>query len=713
MVKKSLTLMVITAFLLMTCKSGSKEEIIYDIPKVSYPVTEKGMVIDNYFGTEVPDPYRWLENDTANAVGEWVKKQNEATFGFLEKIPFRDQIKNRLEELYNYTRISGPVKAGEYILYFKNEGLQNQPVVYRKKGAGGTEEVFIDPNELSEEGTVAVNLIGISKDKKYVSYTQSAAGSDWQEIFVKEIATGKDLPDHLQHVKFTAASWYGNGFFYSRFPAPEEGTALQALNKYQRVYYHKLGSSQEEDILIYEDNENPLRYHDVTLTEDEKYLILYIAEGTDGFECYFKPVDLKNGGFKPLFTGFEHKSTIVEHYNGVFYVHTDIDAPNYRLVAVDPNNPEQGNWVDIIPESDHMLEGVYSAGGKLFAMYLQDVSSHLYEMDFDGKNIREISFPTMGAAAIVYARKDESQLYYAFESYTYPSTYYSYDVQTGQSDVFFKPELTFDPDAFEVRQVFYTSKDGTRVPMFLVYKNDITLNGNNPTLLYGYGGFNITATPGFSSSLIALVEYGVVYAEACIRGGSEYGETWHRQGMLLNKQNVFDDFIAAAEYLIEEDYTNPNKLGIYGGSNGGLLVGAVMNQRADLFKVAIPAVGVMDMLRFHKFTVGFGWVPEYGSSEDSIHFNNLYGYSPLHNIRSDMQYPATLITTADHDDRVVPAHSFKYAATMQEKYSGDNPVLIRIETQTGHGGGKPVSKAIEETADKWAFFLFNTQTPVE
>ncbi len=394
-------------------------------------------------------------------------------------------------------------------------------------------------------------------------------------------------------------------------------------------------------------------------------------------------------------------------------MHTDIDAPNYRLVAIDPDNPGKENWIDIIPESDHMLEGVYSAGGKLFAMYLQDVSSHLYEMDFDGKNIREISLPTMGAAAIVYARKDESQLYYVFESYTYPSTYYSYDVQTGQSDVFFKPELTFDPDAFEVRQVFYTSKDGTMVPMFVVHKKDITLDRNNPTLLYGYGGFNITATPGFSSSLIALVEYGVVYAEACIRGGSEYGEIWHKQGMLLNKQNVFDDFIAAAEYLIEEDYTNPDKLGIYGGSNGGLLVGAVMNQRPDLFKVAIPAVGVMDMLRFHKFTVGFGWVPEYGSSEDSVHFNNLYGYSPLHNISSDVEYPATLITTADHDDRVVPAHSFKYAATLQEKYSGDNPVLIRIETQAGHSSGKPISKTIEETADKWAFFLFNTQTQVE
>ena len=694
------------------CKESKTAKQIYDIPEQNYPVTARGDVSDNFFGTVVQDPYRWLENDTAQEVAAWVKEQNQVTGKFLEMIPFRDKIKSRLEETYNYTRITSVMQAGEYTLYFKNDGLQNQSVIYKKKGDQGAEEVFIDPNLYSTDGTVAVSLIGISKDKKLVAYTKSVSGSDWQEIFVKEIATGRDLPDQLKNVKFTGASWFGNGFYYSRFPQPEKGKELQALNQNQKVYYHKLGEPQEKDLLIYEDNEHPLRYNNVSVSEDNKYLFLYIAEGTDGFECYYKPADLKKGGFIPLFTGFANKSTVIEHQDGLFYVHTDIGAPNYRFVAIDPRKPARENWKEIIPENKHLLEQVFSIGGKIFALYLQDVTSHLYQFGFDGKQEKEIEFPVIGSAGIEYGCKDESRFFYSFSSFTYPKTIYSYDVKTGKQSLFFQPDAKIDPGAFEVKQVFYTSKDSTRVPMFIVHKKGIQQNGKNPALLYGYGGFNISETPGFSASLITLVEYGTVYAVANLRGGSEYGEAWHKAGMLLNKQNVFDDFIAAAEYLVAEKYTTSSRLGIYGGSNGGLLVGACMIQRPDLFKVAIPAVGVMDMLRYHKFTVGFGWVPEYGSSEDSVNFRNLYAYSPLHNLKDGVEYPATLVTTSDHDDRVVPAHSFKFIATLQEKQAGKNPVLIRIETKAGHGGGKPVSKIIEEAADKWAFFLYNTQTPV-
>ncbi|MBN1789840.1 MAG: S9 family peptidase [Bacteroidales bacterium] len=695
------------------CKESETTKQIYDIPAQTYPVTKKLDVSDTFFGTMVQDPYRWLENDTAQEVAAWVEEQNQVTGKFLEMIPFRDKIKSQLEETYNYTRITSVMQAGEYTLYVKNDGLQNQSVIYKKKGDQGAEEVFIDPNQFSTDGTVAVSLIGISKDRKLVAFTKSVSGSDWQEIFVKEIATGRDLPDQLKNVKFTGASWFGNGFFYSRFPQPEKGKELQALNQDQKVYYHKLGEPQEKDLLIYEDNEHPLRYNNVSVSEDNKYLFLYVAEGTDGYECYYKPADLKKGGFVPLFTGFANKSTVIEHQDGLFFVHTDIGAPNYRLVAIDPREPARESWKEIIPENKHLLEQVFSIGGKIFALYLQDVTSHLYQFGFDGKQEKEIEFPVIGSAGIEYGSKDESRFFYSFSSFTYPKTIYSYDVKTGTQSLFFQPDAKLDPGAFEVKQVFYTSKDSTRVPMFIVHKKGIQLNGKNPALLYGYGGFNISETPGFSASLITLVEYGAVYAIANLRGGSEYGEAWHKAGMLLNKQNVFDDFIAAAEYLIDEKYTTSSRLGIYGGSNGGLLVGASMIQRPDLFKVAIPAVGVMDMLRYHKFTVGFGWVPEYGSSEDSVNFRNLYAYSPLHNLKAGVEYPATLVTTSDHDDRVVPAHSFKFIATLQEKQAGKNPVLIRIETKAGHGGGKPVSKIIEEAADKWAFFLYNTQTPVK
>jgi prolyl oligopeptidase len=699
--------------LLSACTDGKSDKQIYEIPQLTYPVTGKTDVSDNYFGTIVQDPYRWLENDTAKNVAAWVEEQNQLTNKFLDIIPFRDKIKTRLEEAYNYTRVDWVVQAGKFILYAKNDGLQDQPVIYRKNVENGKEEIFIDPNALSSDGTLAVKLIGVSRDKKFVACTRSTAGSDWEDIFIKEVATGKELPDLLQYVKFTEASWFGDGFFYSKFPEPDKGKELQALNQNHRVYYHKLGETQDKDILIYEDNDHPLRYNNVKVSEDNKYLFLYVAEGTDGYECHYKSADLKKGGFIPLFTGFAHKSAVIDHEDGWFFTHTDIDAPNYRLVAIDPLRPAKENWKEIIPETEHLLEQVYSLGGKLLALYLRNVGSHLIQYGLTGQQQQEIVFPVICSAVIESGSKDESIFYYSFSSFTYPKTIYAFDLNSGQSTLFFEPETKSDPAAFEIKQVFYTSKDSTKVPMFIVHKKGLKLDGNNPTLLYGYGGFNISETPYYSSSIISLLEFGAVYAIANIRGGSEYGETWHKAGMLLNKKNVFDDFIAAAEYLIDEKYTSSSRLGIYGGSNGGLLVGACMIQRPELFKVAIPAVGVMDMLRYHRFTVGFGWVPEFGSSEDSVHFLNLFGYSPLHNLADGVEYPATLITTSDHDDRVVPAHSFKFIATLQEKHRGNNPVLIRIETRAGHGAGKPVSKIIEETADIWAFFLFNTQTRVE
>ena len=707
--KKSVTYLLIV-FLAFSCRNTAN---LYEIPITKYPSTRKVDVSDNYFGTTVMDPYRWLENDTAEDVGKWVIEQNKVTFGFLEKIPFRNKIKTRLEEIYNYPRVTSPMKAGEYYLYYKNDGLQNQSVIYIKKGIDGPEEIFIDPNKLSDKGTVAVNLTWFSKNRKYIGYTLAAAGSDWQEIHIKEVATGKDLKDIIKYVKFSGTSWYGDGFFYSRFPQPSKQDELTAVNKYQSVFYHRLGEPQEKDVLIFEDKEHPLRYHDVFLTEDEKYLILTVAEGTDGFETYYKPVDLKKGGFIPLFTGFDHKSSVIDFDKGRFYVLTDIDAPNYRLISIDPGKPEKSNWKQIIPESKDLLEGVGAMGGKLFAMYLKDVTSRMYQYDYDGKQEHEITFPAPGTASISYGMKEENEFFYSFASFTYPATFYKYNISTGKQEIFFQPTLKFDPANFEARQVFYTSKDSTKVPMFIVYKKGLILNGNNPAMLYGYGGFNISYTPSFSISIIPLLENGALYALVNLRGGNEYGETWHKAGMLLKKQTVFDDFIAAAEYLIKEKYTSTAKLGINGGSNGGLLVGACMTQRPDLFKVAIPEVGVMDMLRYQKFTVGFGWVPEYGSSDDSVNFLNLYKYSPLHNLKAGVEYPATLVLTSDHDDRVVPAHSFKFVATLQEKQAGKNPVLIRIESQAGHGGGKPTSKVIEATADKWSFFLFNTQSPVK
>lgn len=692
-------------------ETASNEEVVYEQPEVKYPETKTGEVSEDYFGTMVADPYRWLENDTAADTKEWVIQQNEVTYSYLEKIPFRDAFKKRLEEMYNFERMSAPMHKGDHYFYYKNDGLQNQSVIYYKKGIDGKEEVFLDPNKISENGTVSINLISFSGDGKYIAWSKSEAGSDWSELHFTEIETKQEIPDVMRWVKFSGVEWYNDGFFYSKYPTPVKGMEFSAKNEYHNVYYHKLGDDQSKDQLIFEDRAHPLRYHNLSLTEDGKYMLLNVAEGTDGFEVHYKATDTKKGGFKPLFTGFSNKSSVIDHRDGKFYVHTDIDAPKYRLVEIDLANPAKENWKEVIPQNEHLLEGVSTGGGKLFANYLQDVATHIYQYDYSGKKEKEIQFPGLGAASGFWGRVEDEFVFYNFTSFTYPSTVFKYDIASGMSTEYFKPAVKFKPEDYESKQVFYTSKDGTKVPMFIVHKKGLQLNGKNPTMLYAYGGFNISLTPGFNVGLIPLLENGGVYALANLRGGGEYGEEWHRGGMLLNKQNVFDDFIAAAEYLIKEKYTSSEKLAISGGSNGGLLVGACMTQRPDLYKVAFPAVGVLDMLRYHKFTVGFGWVPEYGSSEDSTHFKNLYSFSPLHNVK-EVAYPATMVLTGDHDDRVVPAHSFKFAATLQKKNTGKNPMLIRIETDAGHGAGKPISKVIEETADKWAFMFFNTNSKV-
>ncbi len=704
-------LLICTAGIAVACTSNEKS-MKYPSIAVTYPETRKVDQTDDYHGTLLADPYRWLEIDTASEVESWVEAQNEVTFGYLEKIPFRDAIKDRYTKLYDYPKLSSPRQIGEYYLFGKNSGLQNQSVIYIQKGLDGSPEIFVDPNTLSADGTVTISLLGNSKDKKYVAISRAEAGSDWNQIRIMDLETKKELDDRLDWVKFSGASWYKDGFFYSRYPEPVEGTELSNQNLYHTVYYHKMGTPQSDDKLIYEDREHPKMNHGVRVTEDEKYLVLTASPGTDGFATYVKETD-SSGPFKLIFEGYSNKSSIVHHLgNGQFLAHTDIDAPKYRLIQFDIANPEKANWKEIVPESEHLLEGANTGGGKLFTLYLQDATNRLYQQDYDGSNKVEIALPGLGTTDGLGGDEDEKVLFYAFTSFINPPTIFKYDVATGQSDVFFKTELAFNPADYEEKQVFYTSKDGTKIPMFLVYKKGLELNSNNPTELYAYGGFNISMTPSFSPSRIILLENGGVYAMANLRGGGEYGEDWHKAGMMEKKQNVFDDFIAAAEYLIAQKYTNSSKLAISGGSNGGLLVGACMTQRPDLYAVAFPAVGVMDMLRYQLFTIGRAWAVEYGASEDSAQFDYLIKYSPLHNLKDGTAYPATMVTTADHDDRVVPAHSFKFAARLQEANVGENPVLIRIDQRAGHGAGKPTSKVIEEQADKWAFFFYNTNTAV-
>ena len=674
---------------------------------MEYPDTKKIDQIDNYFGTEVGDPYRWLEDLNSDETREWIKAQNNLTESFLSSIAFRDGLKKNLTDLWDYEKYSSPRKVGEYYLFFKNDGLQEQSVVYIQKGFNAEPEVFIDPNTFSEDGSISLAGIFPSKDHKYCGYGIQKGGSDWVEFFVRDIETGNDLTDHIQWAKFTGMAWYKDGFYYSRYPEPEEEEKLKAKNEYHTVYYHKLGHPQSEDSLIYRDNEHPQRSFHAGVTEDEKYMILYGSEGAAGENCLFYKDLEHDSEILSIVDNFEARYGVADTYNDKLIVLTDKGAPKFRLVLIDPAHPEEGQWESILPESEHVLENVSYLDGKIIATYLQDASSRVKVYTIEGEHQYDIDLPGIGSISGFGGEKEDRETFCTFTSFDTPSTIYRYDVRENRYTVFRESNAQVNPDDYIVKQEFYESKDGTRIPLFIVHKKGLELDGTNPTLLYGYGGFNISLTPSFAISRMPLLQNGCVFAMANLRGGGEYGEEWHRDGMLQNKQNVFDDFIAAAEYLISEQYTSPEKLAIHGGSNGGLLVGAVMNQRPDLFKVAMPAVGVMDMLRYHTFTIGWAWKSEYGSSEEEEHFENLYSYSPLHNIEDDVEYPAVLVTTADHDDRVFPGHSFKYIAALQDKKVGDDPALIRIETKVGHGAGTATSKTISLYSDLWSFMLYN------
>jgi prolyl oligopeptidase len=676
-----------------------------------YPPTRKVEQVDIHHGTKVPDPYRWLEDDTSAETAAWVEAQNKVTFPYLEKIPFRDTLHKRVKALNDYEKYTAPSRKGPYVFFRKNAGLQDQSVLYIQRGMDGQPEVLIDPNTWSEDGTVQLGTFVPSKDAKYAVYGMSRSGSDWQEYKVMELATKKTLDDTVNWVKVSGAAWHGDGFFYSRYPAPDKGREKASINEGHQVYFHKVGTPQSADVLVFEDKDNPQRFHILGTTEDERFAILDVSDrgkGKDGNAVFVK--DLSKGGstFTPVFGTIGDESFgVLDNVGDHLLVQTNYKAPNWRVIKVDPARPAEANWVEVLPEKPEPIQGAGTAGGKLFATYLTDVTTRAHVYSLDGKLEHDVELPGPGIAGGFGGQRDATFVFYSFNSLTVPPTIFRYDIASKKSSVFRAPKVpAYDPTQYETKQVFYPSKDGTKIPMFLVHKKGLKLDGNNPTLLYAYGGFNIVQAPTFSAARLALLEQGVVYASANIRGGGEYGETWHEQGMKLKKQNVFDDFIAAAEWLIANRYTSTPKLAIQGGSNGGLLVGAVINQRPELFGVALPAVGVMDMLRFHKFTIGWNWIADYGSSDNAEEFKALYAYSPLHNIKRGVKYPATLITTADHDDRVVPAHSFKYAATLQELASRETPILIRIETKSGHGASS-FNKALETTADIYTFMLHN------
>ena len=677
--------------------------------QIVYPQTERESVTDNYHGTVVADPYRWLEDDRSERTAAWVKAQNEVTFGYLNALPQREAIRKRLTELWDYPSQSAPAKRGEWYYISRNSGLQNQSILYRKRSLEATEEeVFFDPNTLSEDGTVALHAGSFTKDGRYYAYALASAGSDWVEIRVLDTETMKPLDDHIKWVKFSGAGWTrdGRGFYYSAYDAPKEGDALySAQNTNQKVYFHRLGTSQEEDILIFEDKKNPLHYHHGGESEDGRWQFITSSAGTSGTQLLYKRTEERK--WRTLFKGFEYDYMLLDCYEDEALVMTNDKAANYRLVGIDLTTGKQH---DIIPEGKSLLEAVGMAGRYLFAEYLIDAQSRIFQYDREGNLVREVELPIIGSVGGFDGEREDTEVYYAVANYTTPGTIYRYDIESGRSELYHRAEVKFDSEQFETEQLFFDSKDGTRVPMFVSHKKGMKLDGSNPCYLYGYGGFQINLTPSFSSTAVMFMEQGGVWCVVNLRGGSEYGEEWHEGGMLKNKQNVFDDFIAAAEHLIAKGYTSSKKLAIAGGSNGGLLVGACMTQRPDLYAVALPAVGVLDMLRYHRFTIGHGWVVEYGSADNKEQFDYLIKYSPLHNLREGVEYPATLVTTGDHDDRVVPAHSFKFAAELQHCHAGNRPVLIRIDTNAGHGAGKPTSKRIEETADIFAFIFENTAT---
>lgn len=673
--------------------------------KPQYPETKKGETVDVYFDTKVSDPYRWLEDDKSAETGAWVKAQNEVTYGYLDKIPFRDELKKRMEKLWNYEKISAPFTEGKFTYYSKNNGLQNQSVYYRK-GQDGKEEVFLDPNTFSKDGTSSLGSVDFSRDGNKAAYSISEGGSDWRKVVIIDVLSKKVLEDTLVDIKFSSIAWRGNeGFYYSSYDKPK-GSELSAKTDQHKLYFHKLGTSQKEDKLIFGADQKR-RYVGGYVTEDDKYLVISAANSTYGNELYIKDLTKENSPIVTIVDNFNSDNQVIENEGNKLFIQTDLNAPNTRVVTVDVSNPKPENWKDFIKETQNILSPS-TGGGFFFANYTKDAVSFVQQYDYNGKLIREIKLPAIGTATGFIGKKHDKTLYYSFTNYTTPGTIYSLEQKSGKSEVYSKPKVDFKSEDYESKQVFYTSKDGTKIPMIITYKKGTKLDGKNPTILYGYGGFNISLTPAFSIANAVWLENGGVYAVANLRGGGEYGKKWHDAGTKLQKQNVFDDFIAAGEYLIAQKYTSSDFLAIRGGSNGGLLVGATMTQRPDLMKVALPAVGVMDMLRYHTFTAGAGWAYDYGTAQDNKEmFEYLKGYSPVQNVKKGVQYPATMVTTGDHDDRVVPAHSFKFAAELQDKQTGNNPVLIRIDVKAGHGAGKSVAATIQESVDIQAFTLYN------
>jgi prolyl oligopeptidase len=676
--------------------------------KYVYPDTRKGDQVDDYHGTKVADPYRWLEDPDSDPTKAWVQEENKLTFAYLEQIPARQKIKERLTRLWDYERYSNPFKRGDRYFFSKNDGLQNQAVLYVTTQLDAPPRLLLDPNKLSSDGTVALSGVAYTDDGRLMAYGLSASGSDWQEWKVRDVDTGQDLSDHIKWVKFSAASWTkdGKGFFYSRYDEPKDGAELTGTNYYQKVYYHKIGTPQSDDPLVYERKDQKEWGFSGNVTDDGRYLILSVSQGTDPKNrVFYKSLEPASAPMVELLNDFDASYNFIDNDGPVFWFHTDLNAPRGRVIAIDTRHPERASWKELIPQAAETLQGVNVVNDSFVASYLKDASTQVKIFALDGKPVRTVEMPGIGSAGGFNGRREDKETFYQFTGYTTPATIYRYDMVSGKSTVFRAPKVDFNPQDYETRQVFYNSKDGTRIPMFITARKGLKLDGKNPTYLYGYGGFNIPLTPAFSVSNLVWMEMGGVYAVANLRGGGEYGEEWHQAGTKLKKQNVFDDFIAAAEYLIANKYTSKAKLSIGGGSNGGLLVGAAVTQRPDLFGAALPAVGVMDMLRFHKFTIGWAWVSDYGSADDAEQFKALYAYSPLHNIKPGTSYPATMVTTADHDDRVVPAHSFKFAAALQAAQAGPSPVLIRIETKAGHGAGKPTAKIIEEAADRWSFLV--------
>ncbi len=705
----------LAALSLVACQSQQNmEQQTPDYPalEVSYPDTKTGDVTDVYHGDTLADPYRWLEDDRAADTEEWVQNQNEVTFGYLEQIPFRQDIEKRLTELWNYEKYSAPFQEGDYTYFYKNDGLQNQSVLYRQK-EDETPEVFLDPNNFSEDGTTSLAGLSFTKDGSLAAYSISEGGSDWRKIIVLDAESKQIVEDTIVDVKFSGVSWKGKeGFYYSSYDKPEEGSDLSGMTQYHKLYYHQLGTPQSEDELVFGGEQASRRYIGGYTSEDERWLIITAATSTTGNELYIQDLSKPDAPIVPIVENFDNDHYVAHVEGETLYIGTNLDAPNQRLVKVDANTPTPENWEDVIAERSEPLS-LSTGAGYFFAKYLKDALSTVEQVDLEGNVIRAIELPGQGSAGGFGGKWEQEELYYTFVSYINPASIYKYKPETGTSELYKANGVQFNPDEYTSKQVFYASRDGTKIPMMITHKKGLELNGKNPAMLYGYGGFNISLTPRFSVSNIIWLENDGVYAVPNIRGGGEYGEAWHKAGTKMEKQNVFDDFIAAAEYLIKEGYTSSEQLAISGGSNGGLLVGAVMTQRPDLIKVALPAVGVLDMLRYNKFTAGAGWAYDYGTAEESPEiFEYLKNYSPYHNIEPGTCYPATMVTTADHDDRVVPAHSFKFAAALQKAQDCDNPTLIRIETNAGHGAGKPTSKIIEEQADKWAFTFYNLNAPV-